>query len=222
MLSLAFDTINGLSVALLEDDKIIANSVILESSKQSEMLIYEIEKILKSKNIWYQDLDLIISNKGPGSFTAVRVGMSAVKAMKIAINTPIILVNACEALAYRHRETSKKIITAIDALGDEFFYAEFLRNEDDVIEVKQPVLASVSEITKYFSKEKFLLCGSKSDFLEEILKKENFEFEIAKDNNAPIDAGVIGLLGYKRFLKSGGSLNFEPLYLRSARITKRN
>ena len=71
---LAFDTTNSnLSVALLENKKILSKSTTYESGKQSEILIPEIEKILQTSNIWYQDLNFIASTSGPGSFTGVRI-----------------------------------------------------------------------------------------------------------------------------------------------------
>lgn len=97
MLILAFDTSgSALSVALLSEEKILAKNIISESGKQSELLIPEIEKLLRAQKIWYQDLSLIVATKGPGSFTGTRIGLTTARILKIATNLPLILINSDE------------------------------------------------------------------------------------------------------------------------------
>jgi tRNA threonylcarbamoyladenosine biosynthesis protein TsaB len=97
MFVLAFDTAgSGFSIALLNEDKVVDKNVISESGKQSELLILEIEKTLRSQKIWYQDLDLIVATKGPGSFTGTRIGLTAARTIKAATNLPLILINSDE------------------------------------------------------------------------------------------------------------------------------
>ncbi len=97
MLILAFDTAGlTLSVALFDDEKILAQNVIFESGRQAELLIPEIEKLLHEQKIWYQDLGLIVATKGPGSFTGTRIGLTMARTLKLATNIPLILINSDE------------------------------------------------------------------------------------------------------------------------------
>ncbi|MBU6140837.1 MAG: tRNA (adenosine(37)-N6)-threonylcarbamoyltransferase complex dimerization subunit type 1 TsaB [Proteobacteria bacterium] len=97
MLVLAFDTAGlELSVALLKEKKLLAKNTINEIGKQSELLIPEIEKILREQKIWYQDLDLIVTTKGPGSFTGTRIGLTVARIIKASTNLPLILINSDE------------------------------------------------------------------------------------------------------------------------------
>lgn len=97
MLILAFDTAESfLSIALLNEKKVLIKNIVSEGGKQSELLIVEIEKTLRSKKIWYQDLDLIVATKGPGSFTGTRIGLAAARIIKAATNLPLILINSDE------------------------------------------------------------------------------------------------------------------------------
>ena len=122
---LAFDTTaSTLSVALLLDDKILSKNTIFESGKQSELLIPEIEKILHQNKIWYQDLDLITTTNGPGSFTGTRIGLTCARTLKLATNIGLILVNSCEALAFKYRQKHKNIFVIIDAKAGDFFYSK--------------------------------------------------------------------------------------------------
>jgi len=97
VLILAFDTAgSNLFVALLSEEKILTQSAIYESGRQAELLITEIEKILCEQKIWYQDLDLIVATKGPGSFTGTRIGLTVARTLKLATNLPLILINSDE------------------------------------------------------------------------------------------------------------------------------
>ena len=212
-LILAFDTsASGFSVALLADKKILSKTVISESGKQSELLIPEIEKILLQNKIWYQNLDLIATTNGPGSFTGTRIGLSAARTLKLSTNLPLILVNSCAAIAYKYREKSEKIFVLLDAKAGDFFYAEY---------GKQPDLARFEDLSQIFPKEKFFLCGSGKKIAAEILEKENFDFEMSQEEDK-IEADLIALLALEEFTKNNrDSENLEPIYLRAPRITER-
>lgn len=212
-LILAFDTsTSGFSVALLADKKILSKTVISESGKQSELLIPEIEKILLQNKIWYQNLDLIATTNGPGSFTGTRIGLSAARTLKLSTNLPLILVNSCEAIAYKYREKSKKIFVLLDAKAGDFFYAKY---------GKQPDLARLEDLHQIFPKEKFFLCGSGKKIAAEILEKENYDFEMSQEEDE-IEADLIALLALEKFKKNNkDSENLEPIYLRAPRITER-
>ncbi len=97
MFVLAFDTAaSELSVALLKEEETLTQNTIKESGKQSELLIPEIEKILREQKIWYQDLGLIVATKGPGSFTGTRIGLTVARVIKASTNLPLILINSDE------------------------------------------------------------------------------------------------------------------------------
>ena len=171
---LAFDTTNStLSVALLENDKTVSKNTIYDAGKQSEILIPEIEKILTENKIWYHDLDYIASTSGPGSFTGVRVGLSAARTLKIATNLPLILLGSLEVLAFKYRHTSEEIFVAIDARMDEFFIGSFYVKNGTLEQMKPSQLVQYDEIKelkfKDFCKKKLLLKWK--TFLTFFLKK---------------------------------------------------
>ena len=209
---LAFDTsASGFSVALFLDGT-MSKSTITESGKQSEFLILEIEKLLKENKIWYQDLDLITTNNGPGSFTGTRIGLTAARTLKLATNLPLILVNSCEAVAFKYREKSAKIFVLLDARADDFFYTNGFT---------KPQLAKRDDLLSIFPKENFFLCGSGKNIAAEILRKENFQFEMSNEEDE-IEADLIALLAHEKFQKTElGSKDLDPIYLRSPRISER-
>jgi len=180
---------------------IIVKSLISESGKQSEFLIPEIEKILRAQKIWYQDLALIATTNGPGSFTGTRIGLTTARTIKAAINLPLILVNSCEAIAFKYRKKSGKIFVVLDASNDEFFCAGFLAENEKLIQIMKPCLAREDELPKILPQENFFLCGTK--------------------NGDVVAADLIGVLAYEKFKNGEISQNLDPLYLRMPRISER-
>ncbi|MDX2082956.1 MAG: tRNA (adenosine(37)-N6)-threonylcarbamoyltransferase complex dimerization subunit type 1 TsaB [Rickettsiales bacterium] len=216
---LAFDsTAANFSVALLLDQKILSKNIITESGKQAELLIPQIEKVLSQNNIWYQDLDLIAATQGPGSFTGTRIGLTVARTIKLATNLPLILINSCQAIAYKYRQKSEKIFVVIDAKADEFFYAEF---DQKTNEETAPKLAKLEELAQIFPQEKFFLCGSGKKIAAKILEEKKYKFEITNCEDE-VEADLVGLLAYEKF-KNGEkfSTDLNPIYLRSPRISER-
>lgn len=195
---LAFDTTNSsLSVALLEDEQCLEKTTITESSKQSQLLIPTIEILLNKQNIWYQDLDLICATKGPGSFTGIRVGISAIKAIQIALKTPVILLDSLFVIANKYKDEGK-ILIINDAKMDEFFVAEFLSKKGEIKIIQDSKLIKADELLDY---------------------KNNFNGKIIADEL--LEADLVGQVGYHEFLKNNSSQSSDALYIRNARITQR-
>jgi tRNA threonylcarbamoyladenosine biosynthesis protein TsaB len=221
VLVLALDTsASTLSVALLDDEKILSENLISESGRQAELLIPQLEKILNQHKIWYQDLGLIAATNGPGSFTGSRIGLTAARTLHLATNLPLVLVNSCEVIAYKYRETTEeKIFVALDAAANEFFCAEFFVKNQKLITSLKPQLTSLEAITNFFPQEKFFLCGSGKKIIADFVKEKNFTLTEEKDE---ITAGLVGLLAYEKFCKDEkSSEDLNPLYLRAPRITER-
>lgn len=131
MLILAFDTAGSdLSAAILNEEKVLSKNTIFESGKQSELLIVEIEKLLREQKIWYQDLDLIVATKGPGSFTGTRIGLTAARVIKAATNLPLILINSDEVKNFK--------IDQIGLLGLEKFRAGEITQNLSAIYAQEP------------------------------------------------------------------------------------
>ncbi|MSP33945.1 MAG: tRNA (adenosine(37)-N6)-threonylcarbamoyltransferase complex dimerization subunit type 1 TsaB, partial [Rickettsiales bacterium] len=157
---LAFDTSNGtLSIAILEDQRILQLVNIQENGKQAEMLVALLERVLRNNKIWYSDLDLIATTKGPGSFTGVRIGLSCARALKLATNLPLVLVDSLNAIAYKHRDHNGQILAAIDAKMDEFFVAEFFSENKKLRRLTESRLITKDEFIKISQQHNFI-CGN--------------------------------------------------------------
>lgn len=210
---LAFDTTNiTLSVAILDDGKVLAQKNIMEPNQHSSMLVPLIEECLRSAKIWYEDLNLVAFTNGPGSFTGIRVGFSCAKAIAVATNLPVVAVSSLEVIAYSYRNQNKKVLVVNDASLGELFVQEFDENYTPVLE---PILISLEEIGNYLPKDEFILAGSAKNMIKNDLKNA-----VIFESNDFIDAKNVALLGEEIF-KKNGAVNSEALYIRKPRISQR-
>ncbi len=216
---LAFDTTNAtLSVAILFDKKLIAQSNIFENNKHSEMLVPTIEECLGKADIWYQGLDAIAFANGPGSFTGIRVGYSCAKALAITTNLPIIAVNSLEAIAYSYLEQAQKcgkILVVNDARLEEFFIQEFIIKNQQLKASFEPMMISIDELKDFLPNEQFLLAGSAKNMI-----KDNLKNAIILPQEDFIDAKNIALLAQEKYSQNH-DLKSSALYIREPKISQR-
>lgn len=100
MLILALDSTAQVgSVALCEDEKLIAEYTVNTGHTHSETLLPMVESVLKIAGYTVDDVNLFVCTAGPGSFTGVRIGAATVKGMAFGKDKPCIGVSTLEALA---------------------------------------------------------------------------------------------------------------------------
>ena len=87
------------SIALLDDNDIVCESVVEGSPAYSDKLLFEIDAILNSSRTKLNDIDCFVITTGPGSFTGLRVGISLLKGFILATEKPFASVNTLEAYA---------------------------------------------------------------------------------------------------------------------------
>ena len=86
---LALDTSNRpLSVAVLEDDTLLAETT-LNMAQHSTTLMPIISEMLQKSDTTPQDLDRIVVSAGPGSYTGLRIGVTAAKTLAFTLNKGI-------------------------------------------------------------------------------------------------------------------------------------
>lgn len=138
---LAIDCCNSwLSIALSLDNKIFKKNI-LQSNCQSELMIDTLNNIIIEAGVNFKDLDFVIVNRGPGSFTSIRVALTFAQMAKISLSIPVISCNYLEILNYHclvnlaikdkildFTNFSKRFIIKIilKASGSEFFCQKFI------------------------------------------------------------------------------------------------
>ncbi|MFO7721773.1 MAG: tRNA (adenosine(37)-N6)-threonylcarbamoyltransferase complex dimerization subunit type 1 TsaB [Bacteroidales bacterium] len=89
------------SVAVCDQDKVLALREVNDGYKHAVLLTRFIEEVLKETGTAASDLDAVAVSKGPGSYTGLRIGVSAAKGICFAHRIPLIAVSALEGIALR-------------------------------------------------------------------------------------------------------------------------
>ena len=89
------------SVALLENDTLIAEYTVNYKKTHSQTLLPMLDEIVRMTDTDLHSIDAIAIAKGPGSFTGLRIGSATVKGLGLALNKPIIGVPTIEGLAMK-------------------------------------------------------------------------------------------------------------------------
>lgn len=103
------------AAAVCDEDTILCESTVNTRLTHSQTLLPAVQDMLKNAHLKLEDIDLFAVAAGPGSFTGIRIGLSAVKAMAFALNKPCIGVSSLTALAYGCRDIRGIIVPVMDA-----------------------------------------------------------------------------------------------------------
>ena len=113
---LAIDTATQVSsVAVASVDKLAAELTMQAKLTHSETLMPHIKEVLRMANVRKENLEGIAVSIGPGSFTGLRIGLAAAKAMAYALNLPIVGVSTLKALAFHYPVPGIRIVSLLDA-----------------------------------------------------------------------------------------------------------
>ncbi|MCR4705126.1 MAG: tRNA (adenosine(37)-N6)-threonylcarbamoyltransferase complex dimerization subunit type 1 TsaB [Lachnospiraceae bacterium] len=120
------------SVAVIDDDILIAEYTICYKKTHSQTLVPMMDEIRRMTDLDLDSIDAIAVAKGPGSFTGLRIGSATVKGLGLALDKPIIPVPTVDGLAYRCYGTDKLVCPLMDARRSQVYTGiyEFLKKEE--------------------------------------------------------------------------------------------
>lgn len=113
------------SVAILDDEKLIGQSFVNVKLTHSQTLMPMIENLLTSCKTTIKEIDGFAISNGPGSFTGVRIGISAVKGLAAAKKLPCATVSTLYAMAQNYSDTDCIVCAVMDARCNQLYNAIF-------------------------------------------------------------------------------------------------
>ncbi len=140
------------SVALIDDENIIAEHTLNIVQAHSSRLMPAIDTVMKWGDITPDTLDGCAVGIGPGSFTGIRIGVATAKSLCYAVDIPIVGVSTLEAIAYNLRWTDGIVCPILDARRSEIYGGIFQgggdwqRLTDDLC---LPIEAFLEELNKH-------------------------------------------------------------------------
>ena len=203
------------SVAISRDGKTIAVKEISNGYSHAENLHVFMKEILEKNNLEFTDLNAIAVSKGPGSYTGLRIGVSAAKGLCFALEVPLIALETLEVLAQQVDIETGYIVPMIDARRLEAYTKVYDSNYKAVREIQAEILDERS-FSDFLEKEKVVFVGNKTEKTQEIISHSNAQFI----DTVP-SAKEMSVLAYNKYKKNDieDAAYFEPYYLKDFLVT---
>jgi tRNA threonylcarbamoyladenosine biosynthesis protein TsaB len=204
------------SVALAKEGKtILCKEIAEEGYSHAERLHVFIEEIISEAGIGFDDLSAVAVSQGPGSYTGLRIGVSAAKGLCFALGIPLIAVDTLKVLASQVNVDEGLVVPMIDARRMEVYSAVF----SATLEKKREVLAEIITEDSFMDiSETMYFVGDCNEKCKTVLTNDNFVF--LDDIKYP-SANDMSALSFDKY-KISDTVDvayFEPYYLKDFLIT---
>ncbi|MFZ2632149.1 MAG: tRNA (adenosine(37)-N6)-threonylcarbamoyltransferase complex dimerization subunit type 1 TsaB [Desulfosalsimonadaceae bacterium] len=220
---LAVDTASRTcSVAVSEDDAVMAEFTVNHRDTHSRFLMEMIDRVLAISRFTLRDMDGLAVTTGPGSFTGLRIGLSAVKGLAIGADLPVVGVGSLDALAFPFSYSDKLICPLMDARRHEVYSAHY-RFEGSRLVVQKPAQVTTPEMAVCDIKEPCIFVGDGAvAYRDRIMDLMGSRAGFAGSCHHQIRASVVAALAMPRF-KTGDTEDVSaltPCYIRTSDAEK--
>ena len=155
MTILAMDTATMVSsVAVATEERVLAELTAETRFTHSETLVPNIEEVLRLADVQREELSAVAVSLGPGSFTGLRIGLAAAKAIAYALNIPLVGVPAPEVLAAAFPSPGAVVAPLIDAQKGNAYFALYRFTENGFVCEREVTVASPQEIADAIAEAK--------------------------------------------------------------------
>ncbi|MGJ4993016.1 tRNA (adenosine(37)-N6)-threonylcarbamoyltransferase complex dimerization subunit type 1 TsaB [Bradyrhizobium sp. HKCCYLS3077] len=148
MLILAIDTaLDHCAAGVLNTDsaEMIAQETLPMKRGHAEALMPLLARVMQQSGIGFADLDRIAVTTGPGSFTGLRVGLSAARGIGLAAHKPVVGVTTLSAYAAPvvSEDGASPVISAIDARHEHVYYQVVSGSGEELV---PPQVAAIDDV----------------------------------------------------------------------------
>lgn len=223
MKALSIDcAVSRLMVSAKNDDKVFT-SIYDIGMKQSESIVPAIDYVLEKVSLTPAELDYTAITIGPGSFTGLRLGISAVKAIELAYDVPVYGISTLAMHAFCFKNFELPVLSGIDANKNKF-YANLSDGKKILMEDgdwdTQVIINKVKKI------KKLIICGPDANKLKDLILAQNKKIKIYTPSTNIVTSEALFSIAEEMISNNEqGIKDFDgPLYLRAseAEIVKNN
>ena len=213
---LAIDTASDVcGVSILEDNHCICTLDTNTGRTHSENLMPMIQEAFQKTGLTLKNIDLLVCDKGPGSFTGIRIGIATIKAFCDSLTIPCVGISSLEVLAYQVKEEGF-IASILDCKNENCYYALYELKNGIYHEIIFPVAESVENAISILQTDDspitFVGDGINT-YASIILEKIPMPFLMI--DSATLDSFDLGLAGLTKFHALGNvGEDVLPLYLK--------
>ena len=211
------------TVAICDDEKLLAQFTLNNGNTHSETLLPMIEASLKLLKININDIELFACSAGPGSFTGVRIGAATIKGLAFGKNKPCVGVSSLEALAYNMIGVNGLVCPVMNARRSQLYNALFLCENGKLKRLCEDRLISVfdleEELRKYADMPIYL-CGDGYDIAKDAFTKVKVcDTPVIQTYQSAYSVALCALDAARHDLLTSDS-ELVPVYLRASQAER--
>jgi len=221
-MELAIDTASKvISVSLSHEGEILALLTWQTKQNHTIELLPNLICLLKQANVELESLQAIIVAKGPGSFSGLRVGISAAKGLAFALDVPLLGVNTLEGEAYPFGFTGLPLRPILTSGREQVATALYLQKDNEWQCLEPENITTVNTLCRR-TRQKTLFCGEIPAETIRELQQDLGRRAIIPGGNARSRAMSLVALGWRKLSEGerDDPVTLQPLYLRPPHITK--
>lgn len=207
----------SLGVAIVEDGNILMSMEKVFGLRHSQDLVPTIKELLRKICLKIEDMDGFAVSLGPGSFTGLRVGITAVKTLALVTKKPVIGVPTLDVIAQGAYYYPGIICPIMDAKKQKLYAALYKRGAKGLKRISGYLLISIDRLLHKINR-KTLFIGDGITLYGEIIKKRKSQIvEFAPSRFWLPKVEHVTILGWERMKKGKKdvTLKLVPLYLHS-------
>ena len=194
---------------VVENDSYEVFSDIKKDAAKS--LPFIVENVLNKAQSSFNDIDGIAISMGPGSFTGLRVGLSYVKGLSLALDIPIVPISTFESMINIVKPNPGKVIqTIIHSHSNALYIAQYISKDKSYVLDSVPKIIDINDLE--CKKDMSIIYVGPNKIVDQLNIKEM--------NNIQLTALSIASLGYNNydFLKTKSINNLAPNYIGSFKL----
>ena len=214
------------SVALAEDDNLIAEYTVQYKKTHSQTLLPMLEEISRMVELDLATVDAIAVAAGPGSFTGLRIGSATAKGLAFALQKPVVPVPTVDGLAYQMYGAQSLVCPIMDARRNQVYTGiyEFTPDQDSQYRYEMRVIREqcavafdeIAAVLNKLDRSVMFLGDGVPVFQERMAQVMQVPYQIAPLHRARQSAAAIAALGslYYAQGKMESGAEHAPEYLR--------
>jgi len=207
----------GCSLAITQNDNIICEEFWTNKLTHSKRVLIMVEHMLEKRACMeLDDIDGFIASKGPGSFTGLRIGISVIKGIALALDKPAAGASSLDGIAFRVKYSSIPVCVMMDARRDEVYCAFYQFDQGRLVSKTREIVADPEKAIE-MTKGATLFVGSGSKVYRSIIEKKADKPVIAHNFQDHVSAAAMVQSLYSKdgFLYNPENI-LKPSYIRKS------
>ncbi len=160
-----------LGVALIDEERLVASYELLAHYPHAAELPAAVNRVLQTAAANWKDLEALVVDIGPGSFTGLRIGLAFVKAIAFATGKPVVGVSSLDVLAAGLPWAALPVCALLDARQQNLYAALYAVKDGEAVRQSEYLLAPADEALELLSRPTIVVGDGCAAYHDRLLAK---------------------------------------------------